>query len=1701
MSEFEISKTNIEQFRKNNPEYKTAADSVIISIMTQEKRSVSDMNNSIYSNNSEIVIDDKGIILEKNCGESVSVSNPVIVNLEGKSYNLNDILSQRVNKVPEDLDKAKSSDGFIGTVWGGFKNLTGIGDSSDKVLEKQKNEKNLLIQFNTNEQTRNESFKALTGEDYTPENLEKFVKGELLLSSEKALWGYIEGQEMALDVSADMISGIAALGIYTLAVAAAPLTGGASIALGVAAAAGSGALIKTSLKYVDAKTGNRNYDTDNLVKDLSTGAFSGVLAPVTGGLGGAVGKTVATKLGVQTVKQVGKELVADAAETGVKQGLKSILTNPTGYEYVGGNVLKRGLALGTEMTVDGAISGAADNAFRTGYDGGDIQEVGEAALEGFVAGTIMSPLIGGGIKVVGKGAHKILNKKNNVDVKFDEVPLKEKFDDIYSKISSLADEDDSFKPILNSINEENVSLAEALCSDEKFPKDLIANILHNTNSQKLSLAKKLCFDKDFPKSYIANILYNLYPDKLSFVEKLCFDKKFPVAYIERVAWNLNDINKPLANKICFDKNFNKEYVSQILHETRQDTYDLATKLCSSKDFPQEIIAVVLSNTNKVNAELTQQLCFDKDFPKYLISKIISTADENNIGFLKELCLNKNFPKEYIYDVMKYSNNVNFKLAKNLCMDNDFPKECVVDILRYVINEDNLYIASKLCLNKDFPKKEIPSIIFYSRPKTFELIEKLSSDKDFPKEFIAEILRNTNESNFSLANKLCSDKNFPKEHIADVLLGVKPETIDFISELINTDFPKDKIHLISYNTNKENLSFAKQLCFDKDFPKEYVGDILNAAKHDPPAFVTDLCFNIKDFPRQYIKDIVKYINDTNLDFAKDLCLDTSFPKEYIGSILKSVKQSNLSFAKKLCSKKDFPKEYAANILTHTRESNIDFTKMLCSVDDFPKEHIGKILKFICKDNYSLAKKMCLDKNFPKEHIANILSSISNEKALLLAKKLCFDKNFPKEQIANILNYVNDLSFSLANKLCSDKNFPKGQIPKILLRIDESNLKLAEKLCSDKKVSPELISNILEINSFTNQYKNLASLKYAQKLELYDYISKLEQNDRYVCEKYNLNINKIFEELSLVLRQKRNVINTTSEKQKLFFSNILSNNNSDALKILRKFDFGQYEKKGLPLKYSRSEFIKNIDNLLLQLPSSEQNKLLKHFGFEKNQMDYDGLANNSNYEEMGSSDLVKQIAEKIKLEIEHFTIQNEVITGDAKVDELLTSLVQGFPEFTLSIGKAQHATHSYSVDIHTLKVLQNALNDPAYKELNNQDKTILKSAILLHDLGKKGGIIDTGHQNLSADYAYSILQKYSFPKNIKARIVDIVENHHWFEGYNKGSLTSEDIAVYSRRPNDFKIFTILSKADLESVNNDFYLKVSGTKNKAEFDKFISDKTKNIQADLKRIYSRSNLVFDTKFVKKGSLFPQKIVNIDGNQLSLRVLDMNELPDDFDMQVFGFTPGVKKKDVRFIVHMTEPNSTNLQIVNILTDNPLNASTWSASLVKPSENATYLQRKFGFIFDVDQANISETYYRNTVSGIEKDFEKFKTTLFDSFDITRTYVKEKFLERLEQKGINLSDEQYAILSEKLLGKRYITQINEDVVIDGKKIKASDIVECLEYSRDKLFYDKKFHSEIVCINPRVIGMIAKVDNLEECPQEFLQFASDNNIPIVLMSDSQ
>ena len=153
----------------------------------------------------------------------------------------------------------------------------------------------------------------------------------------------------------------------------------------------------------------------------------------------------------------------------------------------------------------------------------------------------------------------------------------------------------------------------------------------------------------------------------------------------------------------------------------------------------------------------------------------------------------------------------------------------------------------------------------------------------------------------------------------------------------------------------------------------------------------------------------------------------------------------------------------------------------------------------------------------------------------------------------------------------------------------------------------------------------------------------------------------------------------------------------------------------------------------------------------------------------------------------------------------------------IGKVQHDTHAYSVDIHTLKILQSILNnDSSGKILSEESKIVLYLSAIFHDFGKAGNIRHPGHELVSAREAEAILNRLSLSQNIKNRIINHVKNHHWFTWFNQkisnvpgadNQLAIDELLKIFTTDQDLNIAKILAKADLENVNPTFHRYILG------------------------------------------------------------------------------------------------------------------------------------------------------------------------------------------------------------------------------------------------------------------------------------------------------
>lgn len=180
----------------------------------------------------------------------------------------------------------------------------------------------------------------------------------------------------------------------------------------------------------------------------------------------------------------------------------------------------------------------------------------------------------------------------------------------------------------------------------------------------------------------------------------------------------------------------------------------------------------------------------------------------------------------------------------------------------------------------------------------------------------------------------------------------------------------------------------------------------------------------------------------------------------------------------------------------------------------------------------------------------------------------------------------------------------------------------------------------------------------------------------------------------------------------FKNFFAINNPKLENLLKSTDFTIYQKQGLPLSYPRSQFLSDLDSILSKLDIQSKSKLLSKLQItelrdeqDNRLIGYDKILNLNFTPETQEEQKALELAKK-------FILQNRVITDNDELNNSLNSLIKGMPEFINIIGKIQQPDHDYSLDIHILTTLKEALNNPEYNSLSNIEKLCIKLAVILH-----------------------------------------------------------------------------------------------------------------------------------------------------------------------------------------------------------------------------------------------------------------------------------------------------------------------------------------------------------------------------------------------------
>lgn len=311
-----------------------------------------------------------------------------------------------------------------------------------------------------------------------------------------------------------------------------------------------------------------------------------------------------------------------------------------------------------------------------------------------------------------------------------------------------------------------------------------------------------------------------------------------------------------------------------------------------------------------------------------------------------------------------------------------------------------------------------------------------------------------------------------------------------------------------------------------------------------------------------------------------------------------------------------------------------------------------------------------------------------------------------------------------------------------------------------------------------------------------------------------VNKIFSPKINNLKN-QNVVNFTSAKDCFVLSSkdnkqsfdpdfreFLYNDNS---KIEKKFnsiskaDLLEYVDFGIPLKYSRKNFLYDINSILQS--SKNSSEIFNRLEVEPLYIDDKLVGWNGNFN-LSSLDKNDKIQNRVLNCANEFFFKNSVQTKDKELNEALNLIIKNVPEFINVIGRAQHSTHGQTLDVHILSTLWALFQNYDFLNLAPQDKTKLKMALLLHDVAKKEGVVDSTHPYNSSIMAKEILEKKDINAEICEDICSLIKTHHWLADYNTGRLTPKETAELFKDKNTWNLAQIMTEADLKGGSPKIY-----------------------------------------------------------------------------------------------------------------------------------------------------------------------------------------------------------------------------------------------------------------------------------------------------------
>ncbi len=1027
------------------------------------------------------------------------------------------------------------------------------------------------------------------------------------------------------------------------------------------------------------------------------------------------------------------------------------------------------------------------------------------------------------------------------------------------------------------------------------------------------------------------------------------------------------------------------------------------------------------------------------------------------------------------------------------------------------------IAAKTVDGKDrFGGYHISSILPYCNTENKESLDTLIAAKDvdgkdrFDGCEISSILKELKPENKEALDALIAAKDvdgkdrFDGREINSILKELKPENKEALYSLIAA---KDVDGKDRFNSYYDIISI---LTYCNTENKEALDAIIAAKTVDG-----EDRFNGYDITRS----ILPYYNTEKkeaLDLfiaAKTVDGEDRFDGSEISSMLKELRPENkelldsLIAAKTVDGKDRFDGSEIGYILQHNKDekNHTIFNKLLQArtIDEenyiFNGYEIYNIYYRTIRhrknenvfneflDTLLNARSTDGKNRFNGQQIADIIPIIvlkpenkEDFEALLNAKTTDGKNRFNGDDISNILPYKANKLLNMLIDVKEGENYkyPGHNIFKIfciLSSISNINHYLASRVNKkflvkenfeelDRKDKNSLLMNLSSYNEFfQNEVKRLKDLGFENELTK----EILETEPKELLIKTIKSIKKAVK------------VNPLSDPVITDYFNAI--NNID--KNIKDFDV---DKNKLELTYPRANFINDLSNNLNDLDDEQKRGVFNCYGFNLDDGKLTGYPVVLE-DETEKPDIPEEKKNAIEETIKKFTINNKISIIDKNTESSsgrykdletnLNNIVKALPEFLTSVGKEQHKTQKYTLDMHQLKVLKEFITHPGYSKLSDKDKKLGKMAILIHDIAKKEGEEDKAHPLNSSIDAYHIIKKLKLPEFEHDRVISLIKNHHWSEELVKSQKSEQDVAFEFRKPGDFDISKIFAEADLKSINDTFY---------DDYKDILKDNIKKVQPLVNNIHSTGIWLPRTPLSKASQIKKPKYVSeIKGVKGPLKVIDLI----DFD-EFYGIIHAIGNR-----VENNKFTQEEAEMFGHIADEG-NEGVLSTSFVSKNNFNTYNEvdgKKYGFVLDVDPSNIAAFSKQNISSGLKKNINSFKNYLFAKPNNNKYDYRREFSSKLKSK-LKIDEIKYRDVYKDLSQKQDLKELKND----------PKSFHCNAYDSIKAtlreFFNKDGYNELITYAAKPTAVFAKgkenIENkLNDMPEGLKTYAVEHDLPVL------